>query len=109
MIIPTFLNSHERTMKDLVDPTAIWTFYIVVTNRDVFLKECVDSFRKFYPSVKIILIDNSGAGRFRHFQESLHLEVHATDRILSVSENQNWMLDNCQTKYFIFSADDIVF
>jgi hypothetical protein len=86
-----------------------YTVYVVVTNRDVFLKRCVESFRQFYPSIKIGLLDNSGAGQFRQLGESLGLEVHATDRIRSVTENQNWILDNCRTKYFVFTADDIHF
>jgi hypothetical protein len=96
-------------MNKPVDPPDEWTLYIVVTNRDVFLKECVGSFRKIYPLLKIVLLDNSGGGRFRHLGESLDVEIHATNKVLSVSENQNWILDNCKTRYFIFSADDIAF
>src|SRR5436190_8058162 len=88
---------------------ADYTLYVVVTNRDVFLKECVDSFRKCYPSIPMVLVDNSGTGQYRALGESMGLNVTATDRIRSVSENQNWILDHCPTKYFIFTADDIVF
>src|SRR5271154_3943148 len=96
-------------MNGRIDPVASWTLYIVVTNRNDFLEECVASFRKFYSSTKIVLIDNSGEGRFRQIGEKLGMQIHTNNHVLSVSENQNWIIDNCKTKYFIFSADDIVF
>jgi hypothetical protein len=86
-----------------------YTLFVVVTNRDVFLKKCVESFKRFYPSIRVTVIDNSGTGQFEGLARGLYLEVQVNDRLKSVTENQNWILDHCRTKYFVFAADDILF
>jgi hypothetical protein len=86
-----------------------YTLFVVVTNRDVFLKNCIESFRRFYLSVKTTVIDNSGTGEFQILARSLGADVQVNERLKSVTENQNWILDHCATKYFVFTADDISF
>jgi hypothetical protein len=86
-----------------------YTLFIVATNRDIFLEECINSFRKHYPLVEIVLVDNSGSGAFAAAAGRLGVRLHQNDSVRSVSENQNWVLDNAATKYFVFSADDIAF
>jgi hypothetical protein len=103
------MNSKPIQVASANSTSSDYTLFIVVTNRDIFLKECMDSFRRFYPGLKIVLIDNSGSGHFKLIGKSLGLEVQANDHIKAVTENQNWILDHCKTKYFVFSADDIVF
>jgi tRNA G46 methylase TrmB len=88
-------------------------WYIIVTLRDIHIRDCIDSFKAYYPDVPIVVVDN--CGKYLDISKSVsqysHVEVFKTPKIQPLTVNQNQISQNLFSKYKVlgFCSDDVKF
>jgi glycosyltransferase involved in cell wall biosynthesis len=95
------LNIENNIIRDV-------TLTITTFNRDNCLYRLIDSIRKYYPDIKILVADNGS-------EEST--EIHNYDNVeyfklpfdSGLSISRNLLIDKVQTKYYVSLDDDYVF
>jgi len=80
------------------------TFIIKTLDRPKHLNLLIESIKKYYPDVKIIVADDSREPEIRE-----DVEYHVLPFDTGVSAGRNYLVDKVKTKYFLLLDDDYVF
>ncbi|MES2397946.1 MAG: glycosyltransferase [Bacteroidota bacterium] len=88
------------------------TGIIVSYNTRNLLCKCVESIRKFYPTMKLIIIDGSKpSDPCYYFARSLInyvTKVHSVNRNIGHGEGMNLGISKCESEYFLLIDSDTV-
>jgi hypothetical protein len=104
-------NNEESVMYTIDD--VCW--YVIVTLRDDFILRCVESFRRFYPRVQLLIVDNCGeeldVSKIVPEDDCTKVIKFSKKLINSLTHNQNVISYVFLNKHKLmgFSADDVVF
>lgn len=81
------------------------TILIKTFKRPVICQRLIDSIRKYYPDIQIIVLDDDDKPtEFKNINKYIKTEFN-----IGISAGRNRLVENCQTEYCLILDDDCIF